>query len=611
MNNKFKRGSIFLLVLLIGLISIFAVDAARNSIIVSVYNVSGIINNAPGSTHREAYGAATFNMTNTSNNRPFIYFNVSNTGAALSGVGGGFNQSYNVTLTIYPQYGRLSAFDYVLGAGFPNVTTVDNNTVNIIYFNGTLGDGYYTWALNISNSSGAGSLQNVSTNITDFYALIIDTTAPNITLVTTTFPGSRTSAVPISINLTTNDTLNNALGGGLGYNSTIARVASGGFLSFYLRNQSGVLNWSIRPRNVFNESAARTNFTFYLPGVGMNLADGEYFFNASVNDSLGNIAWLGEKSLVIDRVSPVVTIDSSAGLTMNRLATTTLTCNVADMHPENVTMSVTASGGDSGTCTETLNISSCNFQFKPSVAETKTVTCTGIDRAGNSITSTKSLTVNQDNSGGGGSSGGSGGGGGGGESQSTTATVTANEPFTYSVNNPDIGVDSVTLTSSETADAKLTVSAMSDKPSGSPEPSVKVYKYFDVVKQNLADTALKEATITFSVSKEWLTQNNGNAADVVLQRLHNEVWESYSPTQSGETDTHYKFQATVPGFSSFVIGLKTGDGVTPAPSEEGTEADTTTEPAAEKTKVLPIVIVLVVLALVVGLVWYFVGRRKQ
>ena len=122
---------------------------------------------------------------------------------------------------------------------------------------------------------------------------------------------------------------------------------------------------------------------------------------------------------------------------------------------------------------------------------------------------------------------------------------------------------------------------------------------------------MSEAKIAFTVSKEWLTQNNGNVADVVLQRLHNDVWESYTAAQVGETDTAYKFTATVPGFSSFAIGLKstaTTSAVTDGTSDV-VATDTTAEDT-EKTSFMPILIVLIVLALVGVAVWYFVEKRK-
>ena len=583
MGRNFNR--FLILTLLLTLVSVFSASAIlvtiTNQFRIAIHDVAGTTSGLPA----EGYGTlGNANLTNITVSRPYITFNVSTFNAT----------SVNVTLFVASQGGTIGV------AVFPpnNVTVALNDTATTIYFNSSLFDGYYTWWLNVSNFSIDSGVYNLS-NKTDYYALVIDKTAPNITLdATTTNSGSSQSQIGIGINVTTND----SLPGG--------RAVAGGFVSFYLRNQSGVLNWSIRPRGIFASNLiASNNLTFSLPGVGLIFSDGEYFFNVSVNDSLGNTAWSAERSLVMDTVNPVITISSSGGSTINRLQPITLTCSVVDLHPANLTMTVEPVGGDAGTCSGLNNVGTCSFDFKPTIAGTRTVTCNAFDRVARTVISTYQLEVLQDNPG---SSGGSSGGGGGGSSQSTTASLTANQPFTYSVNNLDIGVDKVVLTTSQSSDVKLTVTSMNDKPSGALEPGVNVYKYFSVDKENLEDSSLSEARLTFTVSKDWLMTNNGNVADVLLQRLHNDVWETYTPTKVGETDTHYKFEVTVPGFSTFAVGLKLA-GVTESGSDQGstTTTDEAIQQTPESTKVMPIVLVLLVLVVVVGLVWYFVGRKKK
>ena len=129
----------------------------------------------------------------------------------------------------------------------------------------------------------------------------------------------------------------------------------------------------------------------------------------------------------------------------------------------------------------------------------------------------------------------------------------------------------------------------------------------------MEDAALKQATISFTVSKAWLTENNVQPADVVLLRFHNSAWETYTPSAPTESDGFYKFEAKVPGFSTFAVGIKTQAAV----QQPGTQPETSTEPAetpaetgTEQTSFLPVVLVIVVLAVIVGVVWYLVGRRK-
>src|SRR3989338_10019642 len=240
MNNKSKRGSIFLLVLLVGLISVLSVNALvvtnfADQIVIGIYNVSDVGSRSYG------YGPALFNLSNISNTRPFINFNVSM-----------FNGSTaNISLFV------VGAGDTLGVAVFPNVnneTVAGNDTLTTIYFNNSLIDGYYTWWINASNFSLdiATTEAYNKTNRTDYYAIIIDTQAPNLTYLATSADNGRavttniTTPRSIFINVSTNDTLDGTI-----------RTVGGGFVTFELHNRTtGLLNRTTFARNAFNTIVA-------------------------------------------------------------------------------------------------------------------------------------------------------------------------------------------------------------------------------------------------------------------------------------------------------------------------------------------------------------------
>ena len=561
-------------------------DSLGNNIVVTQRNIT-IDKTAPNATI-----GSNFISTNLTNRWIFLNVTTNDTKTGKPQSAGG-----SIIFQIRNGSGVLNTSLFNIGTHIRD--RAEANAVNISYL--TMNDLYDDrYIVNYTVNDTAGNTYRGADRI-----VYIDNTAPSGSyLDTNTDGGTLSSSRDLFVNVTTNDTL-----GGKGQ-------LGGGFVSYYLRNESGVLNWTIRPRNVFAQDlVVSTNLTFSLSGVGQSLSDGLYFFNISVNDTLGNIRWLTERNFTIDTVSPVATIASSEGATIKRLQATTVSCQISDLHPSNITVSI---GGESGTfCSNYNRGSSCSGTFTPTVATTKTVTCTAYDMAARSVSSTFDITIEQEDTGGPSSPQSPGGG----PRTVTTGDIQPNQPFTMQVpasTAASLGVETVTVLSSVRApNVKLEISGLSDAPSGVSIPG-NVYKYLEIRKTNLADSALMEAVIRFRVTREWLQQNNVNSNDIVLFRLKDGKWERYKPSKVEEADGIHKFEAKVPGFSTFAIGVDKQSGQTPADAttNDGTStgdnaADTTTEENVEKTSLMPVLVIILVLIVIGAVVWYLVGRKKH
>ncbi len=475
---------------------------------------------------------------------------------------------------------------------------VEGNFVNFTNAVISLADGSYTFNVT-ANDSLNNRIISVSRSVN------IDRTPLNISILGRT-PNQGAYIVDgnLFVNLSTNDT-----------NFGLSQFG-GGFVVVELHNSTGLLNRSIQTRTRFGADTVELTTFNVSYKLDQDLSDGNYSWNITVNDSVGNTRYLLGYSTVIDRVNPSTPlITSSQGSTFNNLVTTSLTCTSTDTNIKQVSM--IATGISDPICT---GVNSCSSNYRPTSSGVKTATCTALDYVGHSVENTLTLSINSE---GGGSS--SGGGGGGGGSSASVDNVKAGTPTVFTINNPALDVQKLTITTNTVvADVKMTVTGLSEKPANLPDVAsgnAQVYKYFEVTKSNLQDTQVSSAKITFTVNKEWLIINKANKDDVVLYRLVNAEWKPYTAIMQSENEKTYTYESAVPGFSTFAIGLKTSttvpETITPVEATSSEETTTiaetinpTTATSSSKSKVLVIVLVaLVIIIIIVALL--LKSKRKS
>jgi len=105
-----------------------------------------------------------------------------------------------------------------------------------------------------------------------------------------------------------------------------------------------------------------------------------------------------------------------------------------------------------------------------------------------------------------------------------------------------------------------------------------VARYVDVVAVGINPNAIDQATITFSVYKDWLTQQGLTPSDIVGAYDNKGVWTYLPTTYTGENGNSYTFTMTTQNLGYFAITVvKTGieTGIPPVIKSERSQAATT------------------------------------
>ena len=164
------------------------------------------------------------------------------------------------------------------------------------------------------------------------------------------------------------------------------------------------------------------------------------------------------------------------------------------------------------------------------------------------------------------SSPGSGGGGGSVVSDVpatnvvTKDSIIADTPEKFEITDNLVPINSIVFTSDSTLYAvELRVTSLDSKPFIVSSPSksyVKIYRYIDIQKKNVTDNNIKDASITFTVSRQWLKDQELPERNIVLLRWKDFKWNELETTILESTTESVIFSAKTPGFSYFAIALK-------------------------------------------------------
>jgi PGF-pre-PGF domain-containing protein len=151
------------------------------------------------------------------------------------------------------------------------------------------------------------------------------------------------------------------------------------------------------------------------------------------------------------------------------------------------------------------------------------------------------------------------------ENQSPTywiPVITPEENATVQVENT--AISKITIQVESTAqNVSITVQQLTDRPVGvvTAAPGT-VYKYLNIVAENITDVQIKSVTIRFEVEKSWMAANGVGISTIVLYQFDpaTVTWTPLQTTYLSEDGTCAYFSAVPPGLSMFAVST-----VTPAP----------------------------------------------
>lgn len=237
--------------------------------------------------------------------------------------------------------------------------------------------------------------------------------------------------------------------------------------------------------------------------------------------------------------------------------------------------------GDTITCscsaTDDTGISpTVSYTTNPSTSSsgTLTTTCTATDSNNNSVSSSVTYSVSQRGSG---------------ESSPAAevkqshiwTSVSSGSKLTLDLTNKAIGVDAVEFTTStDLSNVKLTVTKLDSKPASVDAPTNSVFRYLEIAKENLNNTDLSSAKITFKVDKSWLTNNSLSEDNVVLLR-YTDKWDELETTKKTSDSTTVAYEAKTPGFSYFAVSTKSAAAEPIEEPEQPAENETQEQPIEE------------------------------
>jgi PGF-pre-PGF domain-containing protein len=143
--------------------------------------------------------------------------------------------------------------------------------------------------------------------------------------------------------------------------------------------------------------------------------------------------------------------------------------------------------------------------------------------------------------------------------------ITPESPATVEVENAAITELEISVLNT-VENVRITVQELVDMPAeiAIAAPGA-IYRYLEIVKENITDNDISSVTITFRVEKAWIAAQGINENTITLKRYNSENggWISLPTAKVSEDATYVYFSATSPGLSYFAVS---GTAMTPAPA---------------------------------------------
>lgn len=139
-------------------------------------------------------------------------------------------------------------------------------------------------------------------------------------------------------------------------------------------------------------------------------------------------------------------------------------------------------------------------------------------------------------------------------SDGVTYNVVAGAGDTVTLIEIGNGDGTITITLTNSVNGSIVVKESSTRPtSASSDAPGKVNLYFDVTLNGMTNDDIGAIVWKFSVSKNFLTQNNVTSANVFLYHFNGSAWERLTTTQVASSSTTVTFEAQVTSFSPFAV----------------------------------------------------------
>jgi len=108
-------------------------------------------------------------------------------------------------------------------------------------------------------------------------------------------------------------------------------------------------------------------------------------------------------------------------------------------------------------------------------------------------------------------------------------------------------------------DVKVTAKGLFGKPASVEvvSPGI-VYKYVEIISENIEDDVINKLIIKFKIEKQWIRENEVDSEDIVLYRYISKIssWEELKTVEAGEDKNYVYYESRSGGLSTFAISAE-------------------------------------------------------
>lgn len=136
---------------------------------------------------------------------------------------------------------------------------------------------------------------------------------------------------------------------------------------------------------------------------------------------------------------------------------------------------------------------------------------------------------------------------------------------------------------------EIKITRFNPKVPNAPELKNAVYEYIKIDHDKITDADVDATTITFTVTKDWLTENKIDPSNIVLVRLVDNIWKEMPTVKLTDAGVSVSYESTFQGLSYYAIVGKEQkqEKVETVESETEEEKEEVTESGEEKKEVTP------------------------